>query len=346
MRFSFFTLLLCPLLATAQTLELDGDYDAERLVREVFASGNCETIFNIRRIGGNADGIGFFRGPDTIVGFDRGIILSTGNIEDAAGPNSDTNVGSRLEGSTNDPDLSLASTGQIHDRSGIEFDFIPLQPTVTFRYVFASEEYCEFVGKEFNDIFGFFISGPGINGTFSDGAVNLATLPGTNQAVSINNVNFSQNAQLYRDNEFPTVRQIASCGGSSEPGPRFDLIEYDGQTVILTATADLQICETYHIRLVVGDVNDADFDSAVFLEAGSFDLGGSVNLANEDGDTSRTTTIFEGCDPISFRVQRGEDSNPAQDQTIAYRIGSTSTATLGADFTAGSGSVTIPAGQD
>lgn len=323
---------------------LDADYNAERLVREVFASGECETIFNIRQIGTNPAGIGFFSGPDSIVGFNRGIIISTGRVTDAAGPNNDTNTGSELAGLTPDPDLSLASTGAIYDRSGLEFDFIPLQPTVTFRYVFASEEYCEFVDAAFNDIFGFFISGPGLNGPFNDGAINIATVPGTNQPVSINNVNYAVNRSFYLDNEFPSVRQIARCGGPSTTGPRFANIEYDGQTVILTATVELQTCQTYHIRLLVGDVNDSDLDSAVFLEAGSFDLGGSVNLAGEGGDTLNTPTIYEGCAATSFRVQRGPESNPARPQTIAYRIGNNSTATEGVDFSAGSGEVTIAAG--
>jgi gliding motility-associated-like protein len=323
---------------------VDPNYEAERLVKEVFASGECETIFNIRQIGSNPNGIGFFSGPDSVIGFDRGIILSTGNVADAAGPNSDTDTSTDLEGQINDPDLSLASTGDIFDRSGLEFDFIPLQPTVTFRYVFASEEYCEFVGAAFNDIFGFFISGPGLSGPFSDGAVNLATIPGTNQPVSINNVNYTTNPSFYLDNEFPNVRDIANCGGSNTTGPRFDVIEYDGQTVVLTATVELQTCQTYHIRLLVGDVADGDLDSAVFLEAGSFDLGGSVSLTGAGGD-STLTTIYEGCQLTNFRVQRGPESNPARDQTIAYRIGGNSTATEGADFDAGPGEVTIPAGE-
>ncbi|TXF87136.1 hypothetical protein FUA23_18770 [Neolewinella aurantiaca] len=343
-RHLLFLPLLIPACLFGQDLTVDPDYDAERLVREVFASGECETIFNIRQIGNNPDGIGYFSGTDNVVGFDRGIILSTGSVADAAGPNSDTGVGTELEGQTNDPDLSLASTGNIFDRSGLEFDFIPLQPTVTFRYVFASEEYCEFVGAAFNDIFGFFISGPGLSGPFSNGAINLARIPGTNQPVSINNVNFATNPSFYLDNEFPSVRSIANCGGNNSTGPRFDLIEYDGQTVVLTATVELQTCQTYHIRLLVGDVADGDLDSAVFLEAGSFDLGGSVSLTGEGGD-STTTTIYEGCEVTNFRVQRGPESNPDRDQTIAYRIGANSAATEGLDFTAGPGEVTILAGE-
>ncbi len=343
-RYLVILLLLLPVLLLSQELTIDADYDAERLVKEVFASGQCETIFNIQQIGSNPDGIGFFSGSDSITGFDRGIILSTGRVVDAAGPNSDTDIGTELEGQTNDPDLSLAGSGDIFDRSGLEFDFIPLQPTVTFRYVFASEEYCEFVDASFNDLFGFFISGPGLNGPFSDGAVNVATVPGTNQPVSINNVNFATNPSFYLDNEFPSVRDIANCGGSNSNGPRFDLIEYDGQTVVLTATIDLQTCQTYHIRLLVGDVSDGDLDSAVFLEAGSFDLGGSVSLTGEGGD-STLTTVFEGCEATNLRIERGAESNPERDQTIAYRIGSNSVAQEGVDFTAGTGEVTILAGE-
>lgn len=343
MRLLLALLLLLPSLIWGQGLEVSPDFTAEDLVRDVFASGQCETIFNIQRIGSNPNGIGFFQGPDTIVGFDRGIILSTGNVVDATGPNSDTDVGSELEGDVTDPDLDLASTGNVFDAVGIEFDFIPLQPTITFRYVFASEEYCEFVGATFNDIFGFFISGPGINGPFNDGAVNLATIPGTPQPVSINSVNYDQNSQFYLDNEFPSVRLAAGCGGGTETGPRFSTIEYDGQTVILTATIELQICSTYHIRLLVGDVQDSNLDSAVFLEGGSFDLGGSVTLEPED--STQATVVYEGCDPTAFRVQRGPDSNPNRDQTIAYRIGANSTALEGVDFSAGTGSVTIPAGE-
>lgn len=339
-----FSLLLPAALLRGQALTVDPDYDAVRLVREVFASGECETIFNIRQIGTNSDGIGFFSGADSIVGFGRGIILSTGKAVDATGPNGDTNTGSSLQGPTPDPDLSTAGTGAIFDRSGLEFDFIPLQPTVTFRYVFASEEYCEFVGDDFNDIFGFFISGPGINGPFANGAVNVALVPGTTQPVSINSVNYTTNRQYYLDNEFPSVRSISNCGGGNTVGPRFNLIEYDGQTTILTATIDLQTCQTYKIRLLVGDVEDDLLDSAVFLEAGSFDLGGSVSLTGENGD-STLTTIFEGCETTNLRIQRGPDSNPARNQTINYRIGANSTAEEGTDFSAGSGSVTIPAGQ-
>ncbi|OAV43279.1 hypothetical protein A3850_001665 [Lewinella sp. 4G2] len=330
----------------AQTLEVDDSFDAETLVRDVFTSGSCETITNIKQIGESEGALGFFKGGLSSVGFDEGIILSTGKAKLAVGPNNYTSTGFRFDETfTSDQDLNVASTGDVYDRAGIEFDFVPLTPEVTFRYVFASEEYCEFVGQNFNDIFGFFISGPGIRGPFSNRAINLALVPGTDQAVSINNVNFRSNSQYYLDNEFPDIRESNRCRGGTGRGPRFELIEYDGQTTVLEATVRLRVCQTYHIRLVVADITDNQFDSAVFLEAGSFNLGGSVSL-EDDVAGDEPPVVYEGCSPVNFRVQRGPDSNPNSPQTVNYRIGRNSTATRGRDFASGNGTVVIPAGED
>ncbi|NJB87149.1 gliding motility-associated-like protein [Lewinella marina] len=326
-------------------IEVDPTYDAERLVREVFANDRCQTIFNIKQIGSNPDGIGYFSGSEEVVGFERGIILSTGKVKDAAGPNKATNTGSKLSGPTPDPDLDLVASQGIFDRSGLEFDFVPLESEVTFRYVFASEEYCEFVGAAFNDVFGFFISGPGFDGPYFNGAENVALIPGTKRSVSINNVNYRVNKQYYLDNESVETRQQANCGGGTTNGPRFQSIEYDGQTVILTATLKLEPCATYHIRLLVADVNDSDLDSAVFLEAGSFDLGASASLESEEGGNRAPIVALEGCTPATMRVVRGPDSDIERDQNVTYRVARGGTATDSVDFSAGSGSVTIPAGE-
>ena len=326
------------------TLQLDPSYSAERLIKEVFATDRCETIFNVRQIGTNPDGIGYFEGPEDIVGFSRGIIISSGKIKDAAGPNNKTDTGSRLSGATPDPDLDLVTNGGIYDRSGVEFDFVPLESTITFRYVFASEEYCEYVGSAYNDIFGFFVSGPGLDGPYNLGAVNIAQVPGTNQPVTINNISYRNNKNFYLDNEFAATRKEANCSGTVGDGTRFQTIEYDGLTVTLTATIKVEPCQTYHIRLLVADVSDSDRDSAVFLEAGSFDLGASVTLQGE-GSEDAPVVAYEGCTPGILRVVRGEDSSLDRDQYVSYRVSRNSEATDSIDFSAGSGSVVIPAGE-
>ena len=340
------TLLWVPLCLgaqrTGQPLTLDPNYSAERLVREVFANDRCETIFNVRAIGKDPDGIGYFEGDSSIVGFDRGIILSTGRIADAAGPNNITNKSTKLAGRTSDPDLDIASRNGVFDRSGIEFDFIPLESQVVFRYTFASEEYCEYVGAIYNDIFGFFVSGPGYDGQFSNGGVNVARVPGRGAVVSVNTINDGRNSQFFLDNN-PVGREGA-CRRSTGESPRMQSIQFDGQTTVLTAVLNVQPCETYHIRLVIADVSDDAWDSAVFLEAGSFSLGASSTLTGVDY-TQEPLIAYEGCSTTTMRINRGPDSDPTREQRVVYRLGNTSVATNPGDFRAGSGEAIIPPGE-
>ena len=180
----FFLLILfasfpAMILAQEEPLAIDIDFTPMTLVNDVFASGSCETITNIQGIG-QSQGRGVFSGGENIVGFDRGIILSTGWAVSAPGPNVTNDTGSELEGLTGDQDLVEIAEEDIFDHVGLEFDFVPLDSNVTFRYVFASEEYCEFVGSDYNDVFGFFVSGPGLNGDFSDDGINAALVPGSN----------------------------------------------------------------------------------------------------------------------------------------------------------------------
>ncbi|MEM6877115.1 MAG: choice-of-anchor L domain-containing protein [Bacteroidota bacterium] len=339
-----FLLLLNFSYAKAQSpegLRVNSDFTADELVREVFASGSCETISDISAIG-NQDGIGFFEAPADLIGFSRGIILSTGPISNALAPNIGGNTGGDLGGFVNDPDLDIVAARDLNDRVGISFDFVPLQEEVSFRYVFASEEFCEFANSDYNDVFGFFVSGPGLNGPYSNDGVNVALLPESGQPVAINTINHLVNSQYYLSNELSQDRQF--CGLDPFESPRLDRIEYDGQTVVLTAKLTLIPCERYQIRLVISDVADENYDSAVFLEAGSFDLGGSVSLQALGSDTVNNR-IFEGCEQPSFRFLRGTDSDIANDQTINYRFGENSPATPGIDFVMPSGSITIPAGE-
>ena len=160
----------------------DDSYDVETLVREIFIKGSCDNVENIAAIG-HPEGIGYFEQGSPIIGMQEGIILATGPIGNAEGPNSATDVSGNFGDNTGDVDLDIMATDDVRDAVGIEFDFVPLDSIVTFRYVFASEEYCEFVGSIFNDVFGFFISGPGIEGDFSNNSMNVALVPGTDDFV-------------------------------------------------------------------------------------------------------------------------------------------------------------------
>ncbi|HRF38873.1 MAG TPA: choice-of-anchor L domain-containing protein, partial [Saprospiraceae bacterium] len=323
-------------------LAVSGQYSANQLVRDIFARGICNSISNISTIG-PATGIGYFENGLSSIGLDKGIILSTGPITNAPGPNNLTDKSGDFNYNGGDPDLNLLANTGVRDRAGLEFDFVPLDSFVTFRYVFASEEYCEFVGSDYNDVFGFFISGPGIQGAFSNNSRNIALIPGSNDFVAINTVNHLQNAGYFIRNELPA--DALQCGITPQSSPFTPLIQYDGFTRKLTASLKLIPCETYHIRMVVADVGDNFYDSAVFLEAESFNIGAAVAIGGQS-QSNASGIAYEGCNDGHFRFQRADPSSRDLPVTVRYSIiAAASTATEGVDFAPLPGIATIPAGQ-
>jgi gliding motility-associated-like protein len=316
------------------------EYTLQQLVQDIFVKGGCKNISNIRPIG-NPEGIGYFEQGSTSIGLDKGILISTGHLINAEGPNSETDRSGDLQDGSGDRDLSALASDRVLDAVGFEFDFVPLDSIVTFRYVFASEEYCEYTGSKFNDVFGFFISGPGIEGNFSNNGANVALLPGSGDYVSINSVNHRRNSEYYVGNELE--RDARTCSKNYNPSELQSLIEFDGFTRQLTATLRLTPCETYHLRLVVGDVSDELYDSAVFLEAESFNIGGEVTVAAQS--SVGTDVAVEGCPSGSFYFERVNKDDLSRTLEIPFLLMDGSTAEEGVDFEPLPRSVTIPAGE-
>jgi len=324
----------------AQNVKIRDSFTPVALVQDVFVNGACKNISNIRSVG-NRNGIAYFEGGQSGIGIEKGIILSTGNARNAAGPNNSRNTTTEFGDRSSDVDLVKLTTGPLYDVVGLEFDFVPLDSFVNFRYVFASEEYCEFVGNIFNDVFGFFISGPGINGTFNNRGENVALIPGSNAYVSINTVNHVQNQLFYTDNMHPD--EAVRCNRTWSANPLLEKVQYDGFTRPLTARLRLIPCETYRIRLLVADVSDGKFDSAVFLEAESFNIGGGVKLEGSSPDSAQV--VMEGCNNGFFRLNRLDKANTAQPAVIRIKVAPASSAKEGVDFERLPREVTIPAGQ-
>ncbi len=305
------------------------NFTATELIEDVFIGGGCFDVTNVTTLG-SSGGIGAFANGLTSVGFDEGVVISSGNIGTVSGPNNSESAGSGTGGGS-DPDLQQLNSQSIFDATGIEFDFSPTLSTIDFRFVFGSEEYCEFVNSNVNDVFGFFISGPGITGPFSNNGANLALVPMTTTPISIDDVNNNVNAAYF-------VPNSTGCGGVTNTAD----IQFDGYTTVLTATANVIPCETYHIKLVIGDGGDAIYDSAVFLEAGSFNAGGQASVSA--GGLAGGTLVYEDCGPafVTFTRETGDINVPL---VITYTISPLSTATFGVDYTGLPLSVTIPAGQ-
>ena len=245
-------------LLNAQLVVSDG-YAVDEMVNDFF-SGSCVSVSNVSFTApvdsagvATMTNIGFFDGSASNVGVNAGLVLSSGNIEGAVGPN-DTGSESGYLGLGGDMDLDGQITGYFtYDAAVLEMDLVSTEPTITFQYVFGSEEYLEWVNSSFNDVFAFFISGPGI-----DGVQNIALIPGTTTAVSINNLNDVLNAEYYINNG----EGITGASDST-------IIQYDGFTVPLTAVANVTPGETYHVKIAIADAGDAALDSGVFLSVES-----------------------------------------------------------------------------
>ena len=327
-------------------------YTPEELVQDVFIGGDCFDVdpASISAIG-NVSARGVFSGGTSSINIEEGVILSTGNISNAAGPNFEYNAGNQYSFSNQfDPDLNIILDGNrsTHDVSALEFDFTPTSDQISFEFVFASEEYCEYAGSDFNDVFGFFISGPGINGPFSNNAENIAIVPGTADYVTINNVNHFSNSAYYVSN-VPALQHILmpfwlSCPGHpTNDGIAINDIEYDGFTTVLTAAAQVIPCETYHIKLIVADVNDGYFDSAVLLKANSFNAGGTAIVSAEiPGFTGNLA--YEACEDGFFVFERS-NADLNEPVTVNFSVSPLSTATAGLDYVDLPNSITIPAGD-
>ena len=267
---------------------------------------------------GTSVAAGLFSGTNSDIGFDSGVILSTGNITEAPGPNNATNTGANLNNSGTAQMNAIAGV-TTYDAITLEFDFEVQSSFIQFNYVFASEEYPEYAppnNSSYNDVFAFFISGPGIVGQ-----ENIALVPNTTNPVSINNINPITNSQYYNDN----------TGGQD--------IAYDGFTTILEASKNnLTPCQTYHLKLVISDAGDGVYSSVVFLQENSLVQG----LVNVETQTINSDDIaLEGCIPASFTFSYDDISN--QDRVINFIVGGT--AVNGVDFQFVDSSMTIVAGD-
>ncbi|MCC6413422.1 MAG: choice-of-anchor L domain-containing protein, partial [Saprospiraceae bacterium] len=325
--------------AQQAVIVVEGGYSAQQLVEEVLIGGDCFDITGVTYTG-NAGQIGKFYDGQTSVGFKTGMVMATGDISVCVGPNDSDNASAGFGQSVFDADLStLSGSSATFDLANIEFDFTPTQTPLTFEFVFASEEYCEYVGSPFNDAFGFFIDGPGINGPFG-GAANIAVVPGGGTYVAINNVNHLTNQAYYVNNTPPSG---TLCGQTGSFLPSVNELQFDGYTRRFTATANVIPCQTYHIKLKICDIGDGIFDSAVFLRDGSFDAGGNVSvewLVNGEPDINEA---FEGCDDVQLLFDR-VGGNLNAPLPVQFTI--TGTATAGADYSPIPFTVIIPAGQD
>lgn len=296
-------------------LTVDDTQSIEQVIQSLVGEGI--TISNIQK--NCPDGAwGSFLADDSNLGMPKGLIMTSGKIQNAEGPN-DSGSSSESIGSAGDADLDALITTDTNDACTITFDLQAIADTIQFNYIFGSEEYLEYVGSNFNDVFAFFITGPNpAGGTYN--TQNIALIPDTTTPVSINNVNTGSYSQYY----------IENGDGFSSPQNNDDYyIQYDGFTTVLRARAAVVPCQTYTLKLAVADAGDTALDSGVFIEAGSL----TTNKIQLSATTSLADLGFnnaiEGC--IDAIIQFRPSGNII-DTTIVY-FSLTGSAQNGIDYT-------------
>ena len=215
----------------------------------------------------------------TLLRMEGGVIMTTGNVSVAPGPNNSGGQSTAVTGYYSDPQMSSVASGTINGCATLDFDFVSVSPFINVNYCFGSEEYPEYVCSNFNDVFAFFITGPDPQ-TGQVRTWNMARIPHTVDSdhpdgipVTINAVNqgsapSSSGTGCYYDfSEYYVVNHTAGTSGGPNNAQG---VQYDGFTQKLSASATILPCEQYHMHISVCNVGDNAFDSGVFLEANSF----------------------------------------------------------------------------
>jgi len=279
---------------------------------------------------------GLFTATSSNLGIDSGLILASGRtissgasfIFGADGLETDFASSATWPPSSGaDPDLNmLSSPSPTYDKCVLEFDFVTIGDTVKFDYIFASEEYPSFTCSSFFDVFGFFISGPGITGPYSNNSKNIALVPGTNCPVGVNTINAST--------ANPCGSVVSPCAPPNNAlfntNAGGTTVTYSGFTDVLTAISAVIPCSTYHLKLAISDALDQGYDSGVFLKAGSFSSN-IVNVKLETGLSAEYPYIIEGCDSAHLTLTRRIVLGTPYADTIHFSI--QGTATNGIDYT-------------
>ncbi|MBL6447425.1 OmpA family protein [Fulvivirga sp. 29W222] len=257
---------------------VDTTQTATDLVNNILL-GNGVQAGNIR-FTGQKHAIGFYEDHTAQIGIEKGILLTSGNALFIVGPNKSPRSGWASD-APGDPELDIIARGKTYDASVLEFDFVTASENLTFQFVFASEEYLEYVGSKFNDVFAFFIEGPGLE------KMNIAMLPDGITPITVNTVNNKLNNQYYVDNTYinttdPFIwdvrnRKVIENKNylHEEIPPKYN-IQFDGFTRVLEARCTVIPNQVYHIKIAIADVGDGILDSGVILKGGSFQSSGDL----------------------------------------------------------------------
>ncbi len=282
------------------------NWTIDSLVQNVLLGEGVE-VFNVQFNGSSGsmscNTLGRFTGGNaTGIGITEGIVMATAHVGGVSNVNQQEihDCSYTLSDSQNPLRQAVSSQYSINDIACLEFDFRCKSDSINFRYVFASAEYPEFACSQYNDAFGFFLSGiapmgcGNANGTTLYDEYNIARIPNTTTPVTINSINngpgpgySASNCDGPAPNQYWSQYYNNSFTGTTLSG--------DGGTVVLTAKAKVMPCQVYHIKLMTCNASDNAYQSYVFLEANSLQSNGITPTFVNAANPQNPSQVYEGC---------------------------------------------------
>lgn len=272
----------------AQNITIDDTKTPQQLIENILINSSCAVASHSTGTGDTfrpgKQSFAYFNRNGSSFPFDEGIVLATSTSQSAIGPfvsnPTDGQDDSTRWGS--DSDLNEILGISSINTTVLEFDFIAYTNSLSFNYIFASNEYQYNYPCDYSDGFAFLIKEAGTTDSYK----NLAVLPNTNTPVSSVNIRpkIEQGTRpggiSYLGCEASNVSYFNGTNGNTSP------VNYAGQTVVMTAEGTVTAGKTYHVKLVIGDATVVLQNSAIFLEAGSFAskivLGGDRTIASNN----------------------------------------------------------------
>ncbi len=246
----------------------NGAYTLQQMLQNLVGDGVVLKSYSVSKTWSD-EAFGYFEDKKSRLGMSKGLLMTTGGVSGLCGSNTKSNMSNYTHATadrnyrvipnqptftSSDLEKYLGKNQKTFDAVVIEMDIVPTADTLNFNYVFGSEEYDEFVGTAYNDVFAFFISGKGV-----EGQVNLAVVPNTQSPVSVNSINGG--STYNRQSSNPTY-YVSNMDGHLG-------IEYDGVTKLMEIKKAVTPYETYHLKLAIADVSDNSYDSGVLIEGHS-----------------------------------------------------------------------------
>ncbi len=286
-------------MATGAELPINESASALQMANTIFGPGTTVTGASYS---GWSQSSGIYTNGDSVAPgltpSDEGVILSTGRASNVTQSNGDPNrsgsTSTNTSGQNNNADFNAAAGGtSTYDAAFLDIDFIPTTDFLTMQFTFSSEEYPEYTGSIYNDIFGVWVNG------------QLVTSPIVN-VTQINSVNANANATLFNDNTNDDYNT-----------------EMDGFTVTLTLVMPVNTGVENNIQVGIADVGDSSYDSNVLIAANSIQgefIAGSDSVTHYEGVTTVLDVLAN--DPTSGGVAfithiNGVEVNPGGSVTLS-----------------------------